>query len=136
MIFLYYRWSKKESSSQSLSAYISGNISCSALEPQSKLKCSGSTLGLKNLHGRWGIRCRPCILLCLSVEAKKFWFDVGKCFSYVLLMFWYMYIYVFECQYHHKLSYKAPISVMVVILSCCHDFFLLSRAFVVNTATS
>ena len=39
----------------------------------------------------------------------------GICFADFLLMFWYMYIN--GCKYHHELSYKAPISGMVV---SCH----------------
>jgi len=34
--------------------------------------------------------------------------------AYILLIVWYMYIY--GCKYHHELSYKAPISNMVVFL--------------------
>ena len=40
------------------------------------------------------------------------------------------------CKYHNELCYKAPVCGMIVIWSCCHDVFLLSRSFIVNTATS
>ena len=53
---------------------------------------------------------------------RRFGLMFSICLAYVLLMFWYMYIY--GCKYHRELSYKAPISGMVVIFSCCHDFFL------------
>jgi len=39
------------------------------------------------------------------------------------------------CKYHNELFYKAPICSMVFIWSCCHDVFLLSGSFIVNTAT-
>jgi len=45
-------------------------------------------------------------------------------------------VYVYGCKYYHELSYKAPISCMVIILLYCHDVFLLSRFFIVNIATS
>jgi len=55
----------------------------------------------------------------------------GICFVDVWI---FVYIYVYGCQYHCELIYKAPISDMVVIFSCCHDVLLLSRIFIVNIA--
>jgi len=57
----------------------------------------------------------------------------GICFADVLI---FVYVYVYGCKYHHELSFKATISSMVIILSCCHDVLLLSRSFIVNIATS
>jgi len=56
-----------------------------ALEQSSRLKCSGSTLGSMKLHGRWWIKCGLCILHCLPVEARQFWYDV---LAYDWHMFW------------------------------------------------
>jgi hypothetical protein len=76
--------------------------SCSGTEQSSKLKCSGSTLGLMKLHGRWLIRCGLCILHCLLVEAKyMFWHIcvlvyvlVYILYMYILLCFVYVYMYM------------------------------------------
>jgi len=57
----------------------------------------------------------------------------GICFADILI---FVYVYVYGCKYHHEVRYKAPISGMVFIFSCCHDVFLLSRFFIVNTAMS
>ena len=63
-------------------------------------------------------------------------------FGLILVYVWHMfflyftYVYVYGCNYRHELSYKAPISGMVVILSRHYDVLLLSRSFVVNIATS
>ena len=75
----YCRWKKKESFGRSFNAYYNGSISHRGIEPWRKLKCSGSTLDLKKLHGIWQIRCGPYILYCLQVEAKQF----GLMFIYV-----------------------------------------------------
>jgi len=40
------------------------------------------------------------------------------------------------CKYHNDMCYKDAIRGMVVIWSCCHDVFLLSRSFIINTTTT
>lgn len=51
-----------------------------------------------------------------------------------VLMF--VYVCVYGCKYFNDISYKATIISMVIIFSCCHDVFLLSGFFIVNTAMS
>jgi len=60
-----------DNSNRGLSAYCRKRCSCSITKQSSKLKCNGSTLDSMKLHGRWWIRCGPCVLPCLSVEAKQ-----------------------------------------------------------------
>jgi len=113
---LYCRWKQMENYSQSLSIYCRKRCSCSRTEQLSKLRCSGNTSGLMKLHGRWRIRCGLCILPCLLVKAKQFWYDVlgmclGICFGDVTIC-----TYVYGCKYYHEISYKAPISSMGVML--------------------
>ena len=74
------------------------------------------------LHGRWRIKCGLCILPCLPVEAKQFWYGV---LVHVLAMFG-ICTYVHGCKYNHELCYKDPISgmgvmhydVILVMFSC------------------
>ena len=56
-------------------------------------------------------------------------FDI--CFADVLI---FVYVCVYGCKYRHELSYKSPISGIIIILSCCHDILLLSKFFIINTA--
>ena len=102
LIGIFCKWSQKENSSENLSAYCSGNLSCSRTEKSSKLKCSERTLDLMKLHRRWLIRCSLCILNCFSVKEKEFW---------------YMYIYMFGYyyEYHSELCYKSPIRGMIIM---------------------
>lgn len=58
---------------------------------------------------------------------------LGICFAHVLI---FLYVYVHGCKYFRELSYKAPIRGMVIIFSCCHDVFLLSKFLIVNTAVN
>jgi len=48
----------------------------------------------------------------------------------------YICICAYHCKYCNELCYKAPVYGMVFIWSCCHDYFLLSGSFIINTTTS
>ena len=61
------------------------------------------------LHGRWLIICGLCITHCFLIEAKEFWYT-------------YIFMYGCYCKYYNDLGYKAPISSMVVMLSCGFSF--------------
>ena len=63
------------------------------------------------------------------VEENQFWFDVGICLAYVLLMFFHMHVYVYGCKYCHELSYKSPISGMGVILLWLLHFHVVVKFF-------
>ena len=90
LIGLYCKWSQKENSSRNLSTFCSERCSCSRIDQSIKLKCSGSTLGLTKLHGRWLIICELCIILYSLVE----WVYFGICFNVVFWFCLYMHMYV------------------------------------------
>lgn len=63
--------------------------------------CNGSTLVPMNLHGRWLIRYRLCILHYLMVQSNEFLV--------------YVYVCEFCCKYRNELCYKASIRRMIVM---------------------
>jgi len=105
--------------SRSLSVYCRKRYPCSETKKLSKLRCNGNTLGLMKLHGTWKMRYRLCILHCLPVEAKQFWYGVlvyvvVYVLVHVLVMFG-ICAYVYGCKCRHELHYKSPISSMGVM---------------------
>jgi len=61
------------------------------------------------------MKCRGlCILHCLSVEAKDFWYI-------------YVFMYGCYCKYHNEICYKSPISGMVVIFLCLSCLFFFQK---------
>ena len=129
-----------ENSSWSLNVYCIKRCSCSITKKVRRLRCNGSTLGPMKLHERWWIRCGLCILQCMSVEEKQFWYGVlvyvlVYVFVHVLVMFC-ICRYVDGCKYLHELCYKSLISDMNVMSLCCHVGLLLSRVIIVNTTSN
>lgn len=110
---MYFRWNHRENSMWSHNSYCRGRNPCSGIEKSIWLKCSGRTLGLMKLHGRWMIRCGLCILHYFLVWENVFLVCV----------------YVYACCYicHNEMLYG------------CYDYYVghgLQWLFIVNTASS
>ena len=78
----------------------------------------------------------PSITLRVEVWASRF--HCCRCKHHITLFYVcenvHMCIHICRyCKYHNELCYKAPICSM---LSCCHDVLILSKSFILNTATN
>ena len=131
-----------ENSSQSLSVYCKNRCSCSRTEKSRKLRCTGSTLGLMKLHKRWKITCKLCILPCLPIEAKQFWFGVlAYALVYVLVYVLMMLVYVHMCMDVNTtmscvINLHYAVCCYDVMLLCFYVGFLFNRVIIDNTASS